>query len=165
MVSSSALRVLRPALFVGAAVAAVLFSSPPPARAQLSLGYKCTGDQCTCDSKKKGDCAAMEIERCCPPPLNKRVFCGDEICGYDDTHGCKCTDVSKPPIISSARSCEGVCGSAYDPEQVCQCDADCSTYGDCCSDYGRCMPRRWLSCSCEFGCGLPRLEPCCHRCL
>ena len=36
---------------------------------------------------------------------------------------------------AAAGSCEDLCGADYDDAASCQCDASCSTYGDCCEDY------------------------------
>jgi hypothetical protein len=31
-------------------------------------------------------------------------------------------------------TCEGRCGSPYEAERVCQCDAACAQFDDCCPD-------------------------------
>lgn len=38
-------------------------------------------------------------------------------------------------LATSSPTCEGRCGD-YDPSEACQCDAACTSFGDCCDDYG-----------------------------
>ncbi|MCP4448847.1 MAG: hypothetical protein GY811_26460 [Myxococcales bacterium] len=45
-------------------------------------------------------------------------------------------DPTEPaPTESDPNSCEERCGDEYSNTNSCQCDAGCSEYGDCCSDY------------------------------
>ena len=32
-------------------------------------------------------------------------------------------------------TCEGRCGDNLDPSQPCQCNDECTQFGDCCDDY------------------------------
>jgi hypothetical protein len=100
----------------------------------------------------------MAAIECCPKPTPKDIFCGDRICDYDNKHRCKCTTKTPPkppgPVSSTAPSCKGRCGG-FDSSAACQCDSLCTTYGDCCYDYGgQCLKSRFGKCSCAFDCSL-----------
>ncbi|KAI8513482.1 hypothetical protein Bbelb_101210 [Branchiostoma belcheri] len=46
-----------------------------------------------------------------------------------------CVDPSLRGSCTQGISCKGKCGSPHEGEQFCQCDEDCSFFGDCCEDF------------------------------
>ena len=60
-------------------------------------------------------------------------------------------------------SCYNRCNSGYNPSDDCQCDENCQSYDNCCSDYqqqcvarrscaGRCGQWEQGECGCDSGC-------------
>lgn len=62
----------------------------------------------------------------------------------------------------SANSCKGKCGQ-YDKNATCQCDPECTQYGDCCTDYAgvcsSCTPGAFANC-CDGGKSLCYYDSC-----
>ncbi|MEY3015544.1 MAG: hypothetical protein RIT45_4279 [Pseudomonadota bacterium] len=50
--------------------------------------------------------------------------CGDGVCDSGEATSCK----------QDCGSCAGKCGAPYDSKAACQCDSQCASIGDCCSD-------------------------------
>ncbi|KAI8513486.1 hypothetical protein Bbelb_101250 [Branchiostoma belcheri] len=46
-----------------------------------------------------------------------------------------CVDPTVKGSCTRGHSCKGKCGSPLEGEQFCQCDEDCSFFGDCCKDF------------------------------
>lgn len=63
-----------------------------------------------------------------PPPPG---FCGDEICDGPETPGNCPEDCGG----GGGGSCEGKCDAEFQPGAPCQCDFQCTQFGDCCEDY------------------------------
>ena len=55
---------------------------------------------------------------------------------YNDADGnaCACGGNPPPPPPPPGDSCEGRCGD-FDPAESCQCDSQCTFFGDCCDDF------------------------------
>jgi subtilisin family serine protease len=52
-----------------------------------------------------------------------------------DGNACSCGSTPPPPPPPPADSCTGRCGN-FDSTKACQCDSACTTFGDCCPDFG-----------------------------
>ena len=56
------------------------------------------------------------------------------------------TSTSATTTIDPALTCDGRCGSAYQPIDPCQCNDACPAYFNCCDDYDDlCVPKGSLS--------------------
>merc|ERR1719336_2183682 len=74
------------------------------------------------------------------------------------------TNCNECPSMNQCKSdecMERACVTEFDPEQTCQCDEECSKYGNCCDDVAKCSSsslKRKCSkikdpCKCPEGCG------------
>lgn len=57
-----------------------------------------------------------------------------------------------------ADSCAGRCGAGLDSSKTCQCNTNCATYGDCCSDYYALCTQQ--TCSGRCNAALDNTKPC-----
>ncbi|KAI8494104.1 hypothetical protein Bbelb_284510 [Branchiostoma belcheri] len=87
--------------------------------------------------------AGLEENFCRNPDNKERPWCytTDESQTWDYCNVTECPDPRSwdyvPRSCSSSRvSCEGKCGRSYSEFSLCQCDQDCSFFGDCCRDIG-----------------------------
>lgn len=94
---------------------------------------ECSGQPCP-DKLACGDglCAGQETGKTCPKDCGPFVAtCGDKSCDGDEAT--TCPDDCKGP------SCAGKCGTSSGQPKPgggsCYCDAACTGYGDCCTDY------------------------------
>ncbi|XP_055958840.1 uridylate-specific endoribonuclease-like [Patella vulgata] len=69
--------------------------------------------------------------------------------------------VSLVAYSQASTSCTGRCGSAYDPNQPCQCNDLCPNYNNCCSDYNTlCLGLSPGSCQGRCGSNLDNSQSC-----
>ncbi|XP_019613869.1 PREDICTED: uncharacterized protein LOC109461841 [Branchiostoma belcheri] len=87
--------------------------------------------------------AGLEENFCRNPDNKARPWCyttdGTETWDYCDVTECPdptSWDYVPRSCSSSGISCEGRCGLSYGEFPECQCDQDCSFFGDCCKDIG-----------------------------
>ncbi|XP_078700891.1 uncharacterized protein LOC144927377 [Branchiostoma floridae x Branchiostoma belcheri] len=87
--------------------------------------------------------AGLEENFCRNPGNKDRPWCyttdGTETWDYCDVTECPdptSWDYVPRSCSSSGISCEGRCGRSYGEFPECQCDQDCSFFGDCCKDIG-----------------------------
>jgi len=115
---------------------------------------------CQCNTlciSKYDDCCEDYEELCTPYSCDGRCGqdyqynalcqCNEECNDYDNCcpdYGTICpagaTTTTTPASTTSApsndrTSCSGICGAQYDNSEACQCNDQCSQYGNCCSDY------------------------------
>ncbi|MCB9738911.1 MAG: hypothetical protein H6747_06555 [Deltaproteobacteria bacterium] len=103
------------------------------------------GNPCTTDS-------CSTVSGCIATPMVNGAECGAGAACYAGTccscgAGQACNEYGQ--CVSTA-SCKQRCGE-YSKEAACQCDAECTKYGDCCADKdalcGACDPAKPLQCS------------------
>ena len=89
----------------------------------------CAVDPYCCNVTWDGLCADEAVEMCAVCGGIAPAWCGDGNCDPDED--CESCEADCGPCPQS--SCNGNCGN-YDPEGLCQCDAECFAFGDCCDD-------------------------------
>jgi hypothetical protein len=130
-------------------------------RAAQPLGTYCSGCTMGADGLSSGqDCSYCKCAEgigdqpnACQDNLQKHCRKDLTISCTGDT--CQCTDL----VAGRPATCRGRCGD-YNSMAPCQCDAVCSTYGDCCADKGSVCGAK--KCSCDAFCGIN--GNCCAKC-
>ena len=136
-----------------------------------TTGDKCSGGKCIGLGKAVCDDAdPCTVDLCKPgagcnntPAADGTACGGTGICVAGGCCTCPAGQYCNASgTCISANSCKGKCGQ-FDDKAACQCDPECTQYGDCCTDYAgvcsSCTPGAFANC-CDAGKSLCYYDSC-----